>query len=147
MISFLNLLSVSEFAFQYLPNIPDFDVDLTAIQPIIEKLNLEQNAPWYVASAAVLFSLLQRNAGKEEALKLYQEELSDAQSRADEAADAAAVAAKGARLAKELAEQLPKGEEEVDVGQILLNNSKVKELEVDRVGYFLFSSFCDLCCF
>ena len=70
---------------------------------VVEAMKFKEFGAWYVAVIAVAAAFTQREAGKQEAKKAYQEQLQNAQQKADEAAQAAGVAAQSAAKAKKMA--------------------------------------------
>jgi hypothetical protein len=105
------------------------------IQGLVENLHLEQYGAWYVTAVSLLYASGQRQAGKEAAEKLFEEELTNAKLSAEEAAAAAALAAEGAKAAKDLVKNMPK----VPTDNKILMESKLAQIALEKV------SLC--CCF
>lgn len=98
---------------------------------LVENFQLEQYGAWYVTAFTVLYALNQKEVGKAEAQKLFEEELMQAKVKAQEAANAAVIAAEGAKQAKEMVKNIPL-EKVQNVGEIMLENSKIRNLEVEN---------------
>ena len=122
----------------------DFSFDLQNIDwsKFTDNLQLDEYGAWYVTAFSLLFALNQREGGRIVAEQEYEESLQEARDKAEEAAMAAGVAAEGARQAKELVMSLPKsvtgGSSKENVGESLLENGKIRSLEVENVSLFLF---------
>ena len=108
------------------------------VSKLVESLHLDEYGAWYVTALTFFYAVKQKEAGKLEAEKEFEKELALARARADEAASAAVLAAEGAKKAKELMktvelEGLPEGE---DIGKKLLEDSRVRQLEVSNVSVY-----------
>jgi hypothetical protein len=101
---------------------------------LVENFQLEQYGAWYVTAFTFLYALNQKEVGKVEAQELFEAELLEAKKKAQEAANAAMIAAEGAKQAKEMVKNMPV--EKTNVGEILLESSKIRNLEVENVSHY-----------
>lgn len=97
---------------------------------LVENFQLEQYGAWYVTAFTFLYALNQKEVGKVEAQELFEVELLEAKRKAQEAANAAMIAAEGAKQAKEMVKNMPV--EKTNVGEMLLESSKIRNLEVEN---------------
>jgi hypothetical protein len=108
------------------------------VSKLVENLHLDEYGAWYVTALTLFYAVKQKEAGKLEAEKEFEKELALARARADEAANAAVMAAEGAKKAKDLMKTveldgLPEGE---NIGKKLLEDSRVRQLEVSNVSFY-----------
>lgn len=103
-------------------------VGLPNLNELVDSLRLSEFGIFYLAGFAVLLALLQRNAGKESARKVYELKLQEAEGKVIEAAESATLAAQGAEIAKKLATEATI----VKPGLDMLESSKIKALEVEK---------------
>jgi len=105
------------------------NVDLSSM---LEALHLDEYGAWYITALTAIYALNQKQAGKMEAKLEFESELLEAKTMAEEAANAALIAAQGAKQAKELvmAMEVNGGEKKKNVGEVMLENSKIGELTV-----------------
>lgn len=100
---------------------------------LMTNLQFDKYGAWYITAASLFFAFYQREEGEKAAAKVYQQKLLIAQVQANEASAAAEQAAEGAKLAKQLAAELPMiVEATVNVGEELLENSKIEQLRVEN---------------
>ena len=104
------------------------------IKTLMENLKFDEYGPWYLVGATVLYAITAKEMGKKEARGVYESELEMAKDKAEEAADAAAIAAEGAKMAKQLVKDIDMSSTGVDVGKVLLESTKVQELQVENVS-------------
>ena len=109
----------------------NFDIDSVDWSHFVGSFQLEEYGAWYVTAFSLLFAINQREAGRQDAVKNFEEEIIAARGKADEAANAAVLAAEGAKQAKNLIMNIPKEEK---VGDSMLDISKIRNLEVDNVS-------------
>lgn len=107
----------------------NFDIDSVDWSHFVGSFQLEEYGAWYVTAFSLLFAINQREAGRQDAVKNFEEEIIAARGKADEAANAAVLAAEGAKQAKNLIMNIPKEEK---VGDSMLDISKIRNLEVDN---------------
>ena len=110
----------------------NFDSDV--LTNIAANLHLDQYGPWYVSAGVILLTLNAKEQSIAATERKFELELKEARGKAEEAADAASVAAEGAKLAKELVAKIPV-ESRGSNGADLLENSRVRQLEVEKVSY------------
>lgn len=132
------------------PSLPSIDFDVMNLDSIsvdwaklVDNFQLEHYGAWYVTAFTFLYALNQKEMGKAEAQKSFETELLEAKKKAQEAADAAIMAAEGAKQAKEMVKNMPV--EQGNVGEMLLENSKIRNLEVENVSGYQF--VCFVCLF
>jgi hypothetical protein len=108
-------------------------VDLSSF---LDALHLDEYGAWYVTALTAIYALNQKQAGKMEAKNEYERELLEAKTMAEEAANAALIAAEGAKQAKELVKAMEVNgvEKKKNVGEVMLENSKIGELTVLNVS-------------
>lgn len=108
-------------------------VDLSSF---LDALHLDEYGAWYVTALTAIYALNQKQAGKMEAKNEFQQDLLEAKTMAEEAANAALIAAEGAKQAKELVKAMEVNgvEKKKNVGEVMLENSKIGELTVLNVS-------------
>lgn len=99
------------------------------LQVLIDNLQLDQYGAWYVTAASLLYATGQKQAGKEAAEKMFENELTNAKLAAQEAAAAAAIAAEGAKAAKEMVKNIPKP----TTDNKILMETRLAEIALDKV--------------
>ena len=115
----------------------DLNLDSIDMSKLIENFQLDEYGAWYVSAFTLLYAVNQKEAGKQQARQEFEEELAIARARADEAANAAVVAAEGAKIAKDLVQAIPSmAGTKSNVGDELIENSRVRQLEVSNVSIF-----------
>ena len=114
-------------------SINNINVDLSSM---LEALHLDEYGAWYITALTAIYALNQKQVGKMEAKIEFEKELLEAKTMAEEAANAALIAAQGAKQAKELvmAMETSGGGEKKNVGEVMLENSKIGELTVLNVS-------------
>ena len=139
--NFLNFFgsdgSVSSFDVPKPISLPDVGASGAGLAAIIQSLHIQEYGGWYAATALAIIASQQRGKGEKIASAKFESELTNAQTKANEAASAAGLAAEGANKAKKLALKMEKDLKK-DEGQALLESSRSKKAQMERVS-ILFS--------
>lgn len=93
---------------------------------LVATLHLKEYGGWYAAGVMAILALLQRSAGKKEAMYAYESGLARAREKGMEAA----AAADGAKTAK-----IPAMDMAMDGSKALLESSRSKMIQIERVSY------------
>mmetsp|Transcript_25816 Transcript_25816/g.29974 ORF Transcript_25816/g.29974 Transcript_25816/m.29974 type:complete len:607 (+) Transcript_25816:476-2296(+) len=101
------------------------------INSLVDNLKIDEFGGWYVAGATVLYAIKAKDDGVKEATLKFEQQLSYAQGKAEDAAQAADVAKEGAKQVKELVDGIKRNESK-DVASAMVVEAKARELETDR---------------